>query len=646
MKKISSIELFFAFLSFILPLTLFFVTSSDALMFDDSSEFALVIKLGSIAHPPGTPAYIGLGMLWEKFTTLIGIPTIVSLTFFSSLCIAGAGLLLFLIFRKILTETNSSGNPRFRTGFISFCASLSFTTGATTWAWANTVEVYAFQVLALATALFGLTYFHFNKSKIALIIGAVGLAMGLANHHLTMILFLPFTPFFFLDNLFGNSTTEKEKGKKKQKTKSPGFLTMYFETLLTSPFLLLTSITAGIVMVFYGWMFVRAQQEYPFMFGKPDTFSGMIYHISGGSYSKNIANTSKKIIAARVPFFLKLTVMQLFLFLPIFMLGIATLWKRKKHRLMCMILIFFSFLFLYQLNNNQWASTDAYMLLPFLMLSVGVFYGIVEYYNRFKLIFIIPLFLLGQIVYNFQDHNRKTYPVSADLMHLLDVSSPKNSIVLISDWSTVIQYYYYRISENFRPDLTVLNYDLKFTHFRILPVLYPEFYKKIQLEYDAFIEALRKEHPEQIANTGCDLSTVELITAFRKVLDRMQSVATEEKIAFLTDPKTHYFYSNQKLYNPKRFVSGCFSSSVPGDSLSAAEFLRMDFPFIQSPLLLNDAGAIDKMVDFQAMLDQHLSFYTVNNDTVRKEQTERAKATVLRLQRDIKRSMSFAFSVK
>ncbi|MBK6445742.1 MAG: DUF2723 domain-containing protein [Bacteroidetes bacterium] len=648
MKKISGSDYLFAFLSFSVPLILFYTTSSSALMFDDSAEFALVIKLGSIAHPPGTPAYIALGMLWEKITAVMGVPTITSLTLFSSLCISAASLLLFFTFRKIVIESLSSGKNEFHAGFISFLTSVGFATGATSWAWANTVEVYAFQVLAMAIAFCGLTHFHFNRSKSALIVSAIGLAMGLANHHLTMILFLPFTPLFFLDSLFKNSpeVQTKEKNKRKQKSTNPGILISYFSVLKSRNFLLVTGLTATVTLLFYGWMFIRAQQEHPFMFGKPDTFSGMIYHMSGGSYTKNIANTSKKIIAARVPFFLKLTAMQLFLFLPFFLLGVTTLWKKKNFRLLSMILLFFLTLFLYQLNNNQWASTDAYMLLPFLVLSIAVLYGICEFYDRFKLIFILPFLLLAQIAYNFPAHNRKSYPVSADLMHLLDTSSPKNSIVLISDWSTVIQYYYYRISENFRPDLVVLNYDLKFTHYRILPVLYPDFYKKIQKEYDEFIDALKAEHPEQIANTGCDLSTPRLLNSFLNVLNKMQVIAKEENRAFLTDPKTHYFYSNQKLYDPKRFVSGCFSSSVPGDSLSAAEFLRMDFPFIQSPLLFTDAGAIDKMVDFQAMLDQHLFFYQANHDTLRSVQAEKAKETVLRLQREIKRSMSFAFSVK
>ncbi|MFN8145435.1 MAG: DUF2723 domain-containing protein [Bacteroidia bacterium] len=647
-QSLSGVEWVSALLSFIVPLCLYFFTSSDALMFDDSAEFALVIKLGSIAHPPGTPAYLLMGILWEKITSLAGIPAIVSLTLFSSLCISIASLLLYFSCRRILLSIRKENDSEYGISVISFFTAMSFASGATAWAWANTVEVYAFQVLSFSITLFGLIHYHISPSRKFVFLAALGIGMGLANHHLTMILFLPFTPLFFSSNLIKNNEVNFDKNKNKKKTtaSSPGLITDYFSSLQQRNFLLLTGITTGITLLFYTWMFIRAQQEYPFMFGKPDTLSGMIYHMSGGSYSKNISNTSKAIIANRIPFFLKLTAMQLFLFLPFFLLGLVRLWKRKNFRFFSIILLFFLFLFVYQLNNNQWASTDAYMLLPFFMLSFGVLYGLMEFYDKFKLAFVLPLLLIGQIIFNYSDHNRKTYPVSRDLMHLLDVSSPKNSIVLISDWSTVIQYYYYRIVENFRTDLVVLNYDLKFTHYRILPVLYPEFYKKVQPEYDAFIAALKKEHPEQIANTGCDLSTTELLNAFKAVLVKMQAVAADEKVAFLTDPKTHYFYTTQKLYDPKRFVSGCFSSSMPGDSLSAAEFLRMDFPFIKSDLLMQDAGAIDKMVDFQAMLDQHISFYEVNKDTLRLNQALAARDVVLGLQKNIKKSMSFAFKVK
>jgi hypothetical protein len=382
------------------------------------------------------------------------------------------------------------------------------------------------------------------------------------------------------------------------------------------------------------------------MFGQPNSLGSLFYHLKGGSYSKNLTSASNSIISSRFPYFVKLTFWQLFLFFPLFILGVVTLFKNKMKALSFVVLLYFSFLFLYQLNNNQWSSTDAYMLLPFYVLSIAVFIGAIRYADKLKLTYVLPFLLVGQIIFFYKDHDRKTYPVSTSLMNLLDKSSPKNSVVLISDWSTVIQYYYYRIVENFRTDLVVLNYDFKFTHYRILPIMYPEFYKKIQPEYDAFVNALREEHPDQVTNTGCDLSTTKLSDSFRAMVLKSQSVCKSENIPFLTDPKANYFFTTQKFYEPKRFVSGCFMSTIPGDSISASTFLAMDFPFLKSPLLMNDPSSLDKIVDFQAMLDGHIESYKANNNQVLLAQAENSRERILKLQRDLRKSMSFAFKIK
>src|SRR5204862_4879094 len=104
-----------------------------------------------------------------------------------------------------------------------------------------------------------------------------------------------------------------------------------------------------------------------------------------------------------------------------------------------------------------------------------------------KLKFILPILILLQTGFNFNKCDRRNYNISESLMHLLDVSAPKNSIIIIADWSLVMQYYYSRIVENFRPDLVVLNQDIKFNYYKIIEVLYPEFYKSIQPEYGNFI---------------------------------------------------------------------------------------------------------------------------------------------------------------
>src|SRR5205823_1492768 len=154
---------------------------------DDAAEFALVIKLGSIAHPPGTPSFILAGMIWTRVTALFGMNTINSMTLFASISISLSSALLYCTFKilaaKILTTENIKSLL-----VCSICA-IGFSTASTTWAWGNTVEVYSLQVLTLSVALYGLTRFHFDRKKMSIFIAAAGLATGLGNHHLTMILF-------------------------------------------------------------------------------------------------------------------------------------------------------------------------------------------------------------------------------------------------------------------------------------------------------------------------------------------------------------------------------------------------------------------------------------------------------------------------
>ncbi len=525
--------------------------------------------------------------------------------------------------------------------FIYCTIALAYSTASTTWAWGNTVEVYSFQVLAFAVTLYGLISYHFERKKKFIFIAALGLAAGLGNHHLTMILFLPFTPVFFLKNIF--VANENIDPKKKSRKQEVSFLRQLPEVFKMRDFWILTASAFLLTVFSYGWMYMRAQSEYPFMFGGPSTLSELFFHVSGGAYTKNITSTSEKIISARVPYFLKLTAVQLFVFLPFFIAGLAVMLRKKLFRLFWTVLLYFLFLFVYQLNNNQWSSTDAYMLLPFMILMIPVFYGVVTYSEKIKAQFVMPLLLCVQIIYNYPLHDRRTYPVSETLMSMLDKSAPKNSIIIISDWSLIIQYYYYRIVENFRPDLTVLNYDLKFTHYRMVPILYPEFYNKIRPEYDRFVEELGKEHPHQVINTGCDLSNNTINSAFQSLLTKIETTAKTENRFLLTDPRAHYFFSTNKYYDPRRYVSGCFSSSMPGDSSANDNFLKLDLPILKSKLLFSDPAALDKLVDFQAMLDRHIEFYTANNDQARLKTAQDTRERILKFQREMKKSMSFAY---
>jgi len=616
-------------------------------MFDDAGEFATVINIGSIAHPPGTPAYILSGWIWNKLFLLFTHNHIFILNLFSITCSSIASLLFYHSVRMMLGYSQGKQTISVKTDWIAAATALCFATEITTWTWSNTIEVYAFQVFAMSVLLFGLIGYHCTRKKLYLILAAVGYAFGISNHHLTVILFTPFIPFFFFNDLLVFKSAPLQDKKDKKKKPQPvrqSWAKDYIGVLKSKPLWQMAAITTVVTFGFYFWMYMRAQHDYPYMFGQPDTLQGMIYHITGGSYAKNIEETSKNILLSRIPYFLQLTFFQYLFFFPLLIAGLAFMLRKKLFRLFSVVVIYFLLLFAYQLNNNQWENTDAYMILPFMLLTIPVAYGAMAWFESLKLKYILPAAVLLQAIINFPKCDRRNYNISESLMHQLDVSAPKNSIIIIADWSLLIQYYYSRIVENFRPDLVVLNQDIKFNHYKVIKVMYPDFYKSIQPEYDRFIDALAEEHPEQVTNTGCDLTTQKLMTAFHTLITKIETVAQQQHRPLLTDPRANYFMIQQGFYSPNRYVSGCFVSSVPSNNND--EFLKFDMKWLKSPMLSEDLTALNKMVDYQAMFDNHINYFTAANDTARLALAEEGKDKVMRLQREMKKHISFAYKLK
>ena len=216
-----------------------------------------------------------------------------------------------------------------------------------------------------------------------------------------------------------------------------------------------------------------------------------------------------------------------------------------------------------------------------------------------------------------------------------------NSTILIADWTTVIQYYYCRIADHFRPDLIVLNYDLKFTNYKILPAVYPEYYKEIKPEYDHFIELLGASHPQEIYNTGCSLDTPELLNAFDSVIVKMKELAAQKNAPFMCDPKAYIFLLRNNLLSNQGVMSGCFVSNMQTNSSKA--FLNLDYAWLNSPILLKEPSATDKIVDIEAALDFSKNYYKgIGNDSLLYI-AETSYEKIKELQRKMKHNMPFVY---
>lgn len=621
----------FAGISFLLPAIFLFLNSGSYLGFADAAEFALVTKIAGIAHAPGFPSYVTAGWLWTKLLSFLDINHVKALILLSIGCTAFSTLLMYQIFCKLIYHIYKTTHT-LSVEIISCFAASSFFTGITAWHWSSNVEVYTFHILAFAMLLYGLTLFTIEKNNRTLYIAALGAGIGLGNHHLTMILFLPFTLFFFTNP---HQIVPAQIKSSKKSTSS----------FNTSAFLVFVKATGVITFLFYGWMFLRASADLPFRFGSPDSFSRLIYHLAGGAWIKNTQQSVDGIVALRFPYFMKITFEQLFLFLPLIILGIIELMKLRVLKFIYIITGYYLLVLLYQLRIDQTSDTDAYMLPAFFLLTIAIPFGAMRLFSWNKnLIYIIPILTVLQIYINFPKTDKRSWNVSETLMHELDRSAPKGSVILIADWTTVIQYYYFRIAENFRPDLIVLNYDLKFTHFKMLPVLYPEFYKEIQPEYDRFIELLGIAHPQEIYNTGCSLDNTELLQAYINTVSRIKKYAEEHSVHFMSDPKSFIFLTQYDLMKSNSVVSGSLVSTSPTGL--GEEFLKLDYKWLNSPLLLKEPAASDKLVDLEAALDFNKNYF---NSTGNKNNADLAEASYQRiksLQRKMKRNMPFVYRPK
>src|SRR3990167_4259569 len=517
-----------ATLCFLLPFLLYITsTPFNTLAFADAAEFSLVSFLGSIAHPPGTPSYVLLSWLWTKLLSPFSLGDIfinkIFTVFSSSFACVFLYLTLVEIIRSLKINTLSE-----RTIFrISALGSILFATWSTTWYWSNTVEVYAFQNLALSIFWFGLFNFYFHKKTFYLWLASLGGGLAMANHYFSFVLFVPFIPLFFIPDVFSgtqpNSITPKNK--KIPVRKKENLLTLYFKSLFSRSLLTFGVTTLGIGFLFYGWMYYRAHEIFPFEFGNPDTLSRWWFHFTGGPYMKAFdgAKLAKNIFSLNTPYFFWIFVHQFELFIPWLLLGTGFLFFNKKFVLPVFCFLYLGIiLFIVLRSKNSTGDGDAYLLPGLYLLSIITGVGL-AYTSVKKLFFwLVWLLLPFQIILNRTRADRFGFNVSESIMHHLDVSAPKNSIVLIADWTTVMQYYYYRVAENFRPDLVVLNYDIKFTNYQMIRELYPEFYKKFEKTYMNFIHGLSAEHPQQIFNTGCDLSTPLLTKLFSDMIIRLK----------------------------------------------------------------------------------------------------------------------------
>ena len=601
----------------------------NSLGFADAAEFALQSDLAGIAHAPGFPAYILLSKLVTTLFEAFGISHIAALVLFSALCTSLAASLLYQT-SVLLLQHGWPGLDQTRITFISITTALLPITGTTIWHWSHAVEVYALQVLAAMMVLYGFTLRETGRHLQGLIIAGAGIGIGLANHHLTMIILLPFAALLWKQGWLSPVIIHTKK-----KNAASG------NTNFTKDLQLLLIPAIVIPAICYGWMLFRAGAELPFAFGNPDNISRLFYHLSGGAWIKNTQTVVKGIIALRTPYFLRISFEQFFFSGIFIVLGIIYLNTGKRNRLWLALFGYYLFLFVYQLRIDQTTDTDAYLCTPFFLLFALVPFGMARVCSWYaRAFYFLPLLVFVQAVIHFPKTDLRDMDLSTALMNDLDTAAPKGAIVLIADWTNVINYHYARIHDGFRKDLCVLNYDLKFTHFDLFRRNYPEVYKAVSVSYDRYIQLLGQYHPQEIYNTGCTLDQPELANAFLQVIIDLQRYAKQHNVPFMADPKAYVFLSQQGVF-PTAHVSGSYISDRPGQGND--EFLRFDHRWIHNAHVMADPAAADKLVDLEAAFDFQRMYWKQTGDQQRLMLAEKNYKSIKQMQNKMKKKMAFLF---
>lgn len=138
-----------AFLAFVLPFILYFITLAPTYIPIDAAEFTMCVHFWGVCHPPGFPLYIILGKI---FTVLVPVGTIIyRVNLFSAVFGAFSILIIYLSLIRLNVDK-----------FIALLVVLIFAVSSTFWEYSLAADVFTFGTFLVSLTI----YFALLKQKI------------------------------------------------------------------------------------------------------------------------------------------------------------------------------------------------------------------------------------------------------------------------------------------------------------------------------------------------------------------------------------------------------------------------------------------------------------------------------------------------
>ncbi|MEE2858522.1 MAG: DUF2723 domain-containing protein, partial [Candidatus Neomarinimicrobiota bacterium] len=206
MKKIKTLNNFFALITFLYAFVIYLITMAPTTSFWDCGEFiATAITLG-VPHPPGTPFYLLLGNFFSQLPTFSDLGARVNLI--SPIFSALAVMFLYLIIVQLIEQWKGKAKswPDY---LITYGSALigAFTFTVTDSHWFNAVEAEVYSLSTFFTSIVVWLILKWNTNSghpgnvryILFISYMFGLAIGI---HLLNLLALPFIALIIYYNKY------------------------------------------------------------------------------------------------------------------------------------------------------------------------------------------------------------------------------------------------------------------------------------------------------------------------------------------------------------------------------------------------------------------------------------------------------------
>jgi hypothetical protein len=384
--------------------------------FWDSAELAAAIASGGIPHPPGFPLYL---ILAKIFCSIVPYDIGMATSLFSAFCGSGAVAVFYLICQKLF---NKYSRDAVLSRVMSLGVSICLAATASLTAQSTRAEVYSLNILMFPIAIYFLSdLFYSNKADKSkakrFMIASLFLGLGLANHHLTIILVLPALIYLGLNLKFD------------------------FKAILASILALIIPITL------YGYLVFLAAKAPDLNWGNPVNLGGLLAVITGKGFSTPATAFSIGHLSENFVFGLSLLYRQIGPTLAVLaIIGLIFSWRSNQKLsvflLICVVFNLFSTIFneYYYYEN---ADIHGYLLISLVCIIIYSLMGLREValkirakYARALAIIILVVAIIIPVYMNYGWADLSSNSAAKNLSLSYIEGCPNRSLVITSSYNS------------------------------------------------------------------------------------------------------------------------------------------------------------------------------------------------------------------